>query len=44
MLIKMKPLLYQGQFKGGYFHGRGTMIWADGTVIEGTWENEEFVN
>ncbi len=28
---------YQGQWLGGFRHGRGTMTWADGAVYEGEW-------
>ena len=30
---------YVGKYKNGKFHGQGTYTFANGTVIEGIWEN-----
>ncbi len=32
---------YHGGFRVGKFHGQGTFTHADGTVEEGTWENDQ---
>ena len=28
---------YEGQWKGGMRHGKGTMVWPDGARYEGEW-------
>jgi hypothetical protein len=33
---------YVGEFKDSNFHGQGIKIYADGTVMEGIWENNKF--
>ena len=35
---------YEGDFASGVFHGKGKLIRCDGMVIDGIWENGEFVN
>ena len=32
---------YKGQFRSGKRDGKGKMVWADGSVFEGTWSNDE---
>jgi hypothetical protein len=29
---------YEGQWKGGFRHGQGTMMWHDGARYEGEWQ------
>ena len=29
--------VYEGQWKGGFRHGNGTMKWADGAIYTGEW-------
>ena len=31
--------VYEGEFRDGKFHGQGKLIYKDGSVYEGTWEN-----
>jgi len=32
---------YKGEFRQGKREGQGKMIWADGSVFEGHWKNDE---
>jgi hypothetical protein len=32
-----------GQFKDGKMHGKGKMKYANGTVQEGMWSNDNFI-
>jgi len=32
---------YNGEFRQGKREGQGKMIWADGSVFEGQWKNDE---
>lgn len=34
---------YTGQFKKGKFHGKGKYLHADGTIEEGNWINDIFI-
>jgi len=35
---------YIGEFKDNKLHGHGTIIFTDGQVLEGLWENDEFIS
>jgi len=35
---KCSDSVYDGEMKGGFRHGQGTMKWKDGTVYEGEWQ------
>lgn len=30
---------YEGEFKGGNFHGHGVRVYSDGSMCGGNWEN-----
>lgn len=32
---------YKGEFRLGKRHGKGTMVWSDGSVFDGDWLNDE---
>ena len=34
---------YDGEMKNGFMHGKGKQILQDGTIKEGTFENDKFV-
>jgi hypothetical protein len=34
---------YQGSWKGGQRHGQGLMVFADGVVFRGLWEEDSWV-
>jgi hypothetical protein len=35
--------IYEGAFLDGRRHGQGRLVYADGTVNEGTWKDDLFV-
>lgn len=37
------PCRYEGQWKAGKRHGQGLMLFADGTVFTGAWEEDEWL-
>ena len=36
--------IHEGEFSNGKLHGEGKLTRLDGTIIDGTWENGEFIN
>ena len=34
---------YVGEFKNGKFNGQGILTYADGTVEDGLWKDDQFV-
>ena len=38
--FKMIDAIYQGQWWQGKRQGKGTQVWNDGSIFEGTWWND----
>ena len=39
--VEYEVAQYKGQFRNGKREGKGKMVWADGTVFDGLWQNDE---
>lgn len=39
--IEYEQAQYKGNFRNGKRDGQGMMVWADGAVFEGTWQNDQ---
>lgn len=43
LLAPLYVCRYEGQWKAGRRHGQGLMVFADGTVFRGAWEEDEWL-
>ncbi|WP_416898066.1 MAG: peptidoglycan-binding protein [Minwuia sp.] len=41
--IKTTRQIYEGELNSGFYHGKGTYTFEDGTVINGRWANGKFL-